>query len=127
MANAENANDLCIIVRIDYGQNSILLMADMEGEGEQFLLEQQTQLKADILKIGHHGGNTSTSEQFLKAVNPKIAIISVGTDNKHGHPHKEIINRLEKYNVTVYRTGVFGTIILTSNGTEWTVEVSKVG
>lgn len=127
MTNAENTNDRCITVRIDYGQNSILLMADMEGEGEHFLLEQQTQLKADILKIGHHGGNTSTSEQFLKAVNPKIAIISVGTGNKHGHPHKEIISRLEKYNITIYRTDVFGTIILTSNGKEWTVEVSKVG
>ena len=127
MINAENANDLCITIRIDYGQNSILLMADMEGEGEHFLLEQQAALSADILKVGHHGGNTSTSEQFLKAVSPRIAIISVGTGNKHGHPHKEIINRLEKYNVTMYRTDVFGTIILTSDGAEWTVEVSKVG
>ena len=125
MENALNANDASLAVRIDYGENCVLLTADLEGEGESHLLSSQANLKADILKVGHHGGDTSTGEQFLKAVNPRIAVISVGTGNKHGHPHKEVVNRLEKNHVVIYRTDWFGTIVLTSDGKEWTVEVSK--
>lgn len=122
---AENANDLCLVLRIDYGNNSALLAADLEGDGENYLLHHDQHLQADVLKIGHHGGNTSTSEQFIRSVRPQMAIISVGTGNKHGHPHQEILNRLDKYNVIVYRTDLFGSIILTSDGNEWTTEVLK--
>ncbi len=125
MPNPANANDASLVFRIDYGENSALFMADLEGEGESYLLNCDANLKADVLKIGHHGGDTSTGEQFLKSVNPQIAVISVGTDNKHGHPHREVINRLEKNDITIYRTDWFGTIVLTSNGKDWTVEVSK--
>lgn len=125
MSGFENANDNCLVFRIDYGGNSALFMADLEGEGETYLLNSQANLKADVLKVGHHGGNTSTGEQFLHAVNPQIAVISVGTGNKHGHPDAEVIHRLDQNNVTVYRTDWFGTIVLSSDGKEWTVEVSK--
>lgn len=125
LPNPENVNDSCLTFRIDYRGNSALFVADLEGAAENYLLSLQTQLKADILKVGHHGGNTSTGDQFLKAVNPEIAVISVGAGNKHGHPHKEILNRLEKYNITVYRTDLFGTIVLTCDGEGWTIEVSK--
>ncbi len=125
MTNAEIPNDRCLTVRIDYGDNSALLMADLERDGENWLLEHETQLKADVLKVGHHGGNTSTGEKFLRAVDPQIAVISVGTGNKHGHPHEEILNLLKKYNVTIYRTDLFGTIVLTSDKSIWSVEVMK--
>ena len=73
-------------------------------------------LLADVLKIAHHGSSTSTSLNFLKAVSPKIAVISVGKDNDYGHPNKKILNRLS--GIDVLRTDIYGTIILTSNGEE---------
>jgi beta-lactamase superfamily II metal-dependent hydrolase len=114
-----------LVLRIDYEKTSVLLTADIEGEAEMNLVNSGLPLKADVLKIGHHGGNTSTCEAFLKAVDPQYAVISVGKGNKHGHPHPEPLSNLEKKNVTVYRTDLFGTIVGTSDGEKWTFEVSK--
>lgn len=122
---SDNPNDLSLVLRIDYMQTSVLLTADIEGEAEMDLVSNDLPLKADILKVAHHGGNTSTCEAFLKAVNPQYAIISVGNGNKHGHPHSETINNLEKHNVIIYRTDLFGTVVCNSNGKTWTFEVSK--
>ena len=69
-------------------------------------------LTADILKVGHHGSTTSTSEKFLKKVMPQIALISVGEDNSYGHPNQKVLDRLKKYNVKVYRTDIDGEIKL---------------
>ena len=118
-------NDLSLVIRIDYGDNSALLAADLEGPGEEELLKRDVKLNADVLKIGHHGGNTSTTDAFIRAVNPQYAVISVGKDNKHGHPHGETLKKLEKYDTAVYRTDEFGTVTMTSDGTHWTVEVEK--
>lgn len=125
MKESEVANNLCLVLRVDYGNNSVLLTADLEGDGESYLLEKQEKLQADVLKIGHHGGNTSTTDAFLKAVNPEYAVISVGKGNKHGHPHAETLNKLIKRNIKTFRTDEFGTIVLTSDGQNWTVEVGK--
>lgn len=125
MKESEVANNLCLVLRVDYGKNSVLLTADLEGDGESYLLEKQEKLQADVLKIGHHGGNTSTTDAFLKAVNPEYAVISVGKGNKHGHPHAETLNKLIKRNIKTFRTDEFGTIVLTSDGQNWTVEVGK--
>ena len=122
---AENPNDLSLAVRIEYGGNTVLLAADIEAEAEAAMLESGIPLQADILKVAHHGGNTSSTEAFIRAVSPKIAVISVGAGNKHGHPHPEPLRTLEKYNVTVYRTDLFGTVVCTGDGTSWTTEVSK--
>ena len=122
---AENPNDLSLVVRIDYGETSLLLTADIEGEAELNLLAGDLPLKADVLKVAHHGGNTSTCEAFLKAVDPRYAVISVGKDNKHGHPHAEPLSNLEKRNVLIYRTDQFGTVVGISDGKEWSFEVSK--
>ncbi len=122
---SENPNDLSLVLKVEYGQTSVLLTADIEGEAEMNLARSDLPLKADVLKIAHHGGNTSTSELFLKAVDPRYAVISVGTGNKHGHPHPEPLNNLEKRNVTVYRTDLFGSIVGISDGINWTFEVSK--
>lgn len=122
---SDNPNDLSLVMRIDYQETSVLLTADIEGEAEMNLVSNELPVRADVLKVAHHGGNTSTSEAFLKAVDPQYAVISVGEGNKHGHPHPEPLNNLEKRNVIIYRTDLFGTIVCTSNGESWTFEVSK--
>ncbi len=125
LSQAENANDRCLVVRIDYEDTSVLLTADIESEAEAAMLQQDLRLKADILKVAHHGGNTSNTEAFIRAVSPSIAVISVGKGNKHGHPHAEPLRTLEKYGIAIYRTDQFGNIICTSDGKSWIVEVSK--
>ena len=125
LQTAENPNDLSLVLRIDYVNTSVLLTADIEGEAEMHLLNEQVPLKADVLKVAHHGGNTSTSEAFLNAVDPQYAVISVGAGNKHGHPHSEPLRYLEKRNITIYRTDQFGTVIAISDGENWTFEVKK--
>ncbi len=125
MAQSEIPNNLSLVLRIEYRDTSVLLTADLEGDGEIRLLESGTKLASDVLKVAHHGGNTSTTDGFLKAVNPQIAVISVGKGNRHGHPHKETINKLIKQGISIYRTDEFGTIVLTSDGKSWTTEVSK--
>ena len=125
LTQSEIPNNLCDVLRVDYENTSVLLMADLEGEGESYLLNSGANLKADVLKIGHHGGNTSTTDAFLKAVDPQIAVISVGTENKHGHPHSETLKKLSKHNIVVYRTDEFGDILLISDGNTWRTEVSK--
>lgn len=122
---SENENDHSIASKIVYGENSVLLMADIEGEAEISMLNAGVNLQADVLKVAHHGGNTSTCDAFLNAVNPQYAVISVGTDNPHGHPHQVVLDRLKKKNVIVYRTDYYGTIIAISDGHEWNFEVMK--
>ena len=125
LTEAENANDRSLVIRIEYGENAVLLTADIEAEAEASMINNNMPLKADVLKVAHHGGNTSGTEAFVRTVAPAIAVISVGAENKHGHPHAEPVRALEKYGVVIYRTDYYGTIVCTSNGTEWTVEVSK--
>lgn len=125
LENAENPNDLSLTVRIEYGEKSVLLTADIEAEAEMNMLEGGCQLKTDILKVAHHGGNTSSTEAFIREVSPEIAVISVGAGNKHGHPHMEPLRVFEKYHVTVYRTDYFGTVVCSTDGDDWVVEVTK--
>ena len=122
---AENSNDRSLVLRVDYLNTSVLLTGDIEGEAEMNLIYNHTPLSADVLKVAHHGGNTSTSEAFLNAVNPKTAVISVGSGNKHGHPHSEPLRNLEKKNITIYRTDFYGSIVGISDGKKWLFEVSK--
>ena len=122
---SENPNDLSLVLRIDYGETSALLTADIEGEAEMNLVNSTAPLKADVLKVAHHGGNTSTCEAFVKAVDPRYAVISVGKGNRHGHPHSGPLSNLEKRDVIVYRTDLFGTVTGTSDGKNWTFGVSK--
>jgi competence protein ComEC len=82
-------------------------------------------LNSDLLKVGHHGSISSTSIDFLKQVKPTYAVISVGKDNRYGHPHKEIIERLTEQNVEILRTDELGTIILTSDGNDLSYEIIK--
>lgn len=114
--NYDNLNNYSIVTMITYGQVSILGMGDAENLSENEILNNNNDIQAQILKIGHHGSNTSTSKEFLNAVNPQYAIISAKTGNIYNHPSKKVMNLLEDNNIDVYRTDELGTIVMTTNG-----------
>lgn len=117
------AHDEMVVMRLVYGNNSFLLTGDMEDGFENFLIFLDGErLKSDVLKIGHHGSLTSTSESFLGWVKPNLAIISVGKNNKYGHPKKEITDRLAKFEIPALRTDEVGTIVIESDGEKIMVE-----
>ena len=93
----------------------------METELEQELLESGEPLRAEILKVGHHGSRTSTSAEFLSVVNPKFALISAGLDNSYGHPHAEVLRRLERFRVITFRTDRDRDIVARTSGGGWQV------
>jgi competence protein ComEC len=114
-------NDTSIVVRIDYGTTSFLFTGDMETQAENDMLEHWGEFydwHVDVLKVGHHGSETSTGYRFLNAVMPVYGVISVGKDNSYGHPHEAPMSRLEDAEVILYRTDKMGTIIAASNGTD---------
>ncbi|HEX9062011.1 MAG TPA: ComEC/Rec2 family competence protein [Clostridia bacterium] len=112
----DDLNNYSIAVKIVFGKTSFLLTGDAQIESENEMLQKGFDLKADVLKLGHHGSHTSTGPEFLKAVSPEYAVISCGKDNDYGHPHRETMEKLEKANIKVYRTDECGTIICTSDG-----------
>lgn len=109
----EDLNNYSAIIRMVYGNTSFLFTGDAEKESEE---EISGNVQADVLKTGHHGSSTSTTKEFLQRVNPKYALISCGTDNSYGHPHKETPQKLEDAGVIVFRTDMDGTVIFESNG-----------
>lgn len=114
----EDSNDYSIVVKVTYGSTSFLLTGDAEARSEKELVASGKDLSATLLKVGHHGSLTSTSEAFLNKVNPKFAVISAGTGNKYGHPAQETMDKLKAKGVQVFRTDEQKTIIATSNGKE---------
>ena len=111
-----NLNNYSITVRLTHGDNSFLFMGDAEKQVEDEIVEKGYSIKTDVLKLGHHGSETSTTEDFLNAVAPKYGIISVGEGNVYQHPHAEVIKRLEDRGIPIYRTDEVGTIVVTSDG-----------
>ena len=115
-ASYEDLNNYSIVIKVTYKNNSFMFTGDAEAISESEMLKKGFDVKADVLKIGHHGSSSSTSNEFLKKVNPKYAVISVGKHNDYGHPHKETMKKLKDSGITVYRTDESGTIICTSDG-----------
>ena len=113
-----NTNDLSIVCKLTYGQTSFLFGGDIEWEAEHDLAESGVNLRADVLKVSHHGSDTSSSYLYLRSVMPTYAIISVGAKNSYGHPSESVMSRLEDAGVIVMRTDQLGTIVCTSDGTE---------
>ncbi|MGP1488815.1 MAG: ComEC/Rec2 family competence protein [Peptoanaerobacter stomatis] len=111
-----DTNEYSIVVRLLYKEVSFLFMADATMENEIAIINDFDDIRADVLKLGHHGSSTSTSDYFLGKVNPSIGVISCGKNNKYGHPHKEVMNLLEKYNIIIFRTDKQGSIVLKSDG-----------
>ncbi len=125
-AEYEDLNNYSCVLRAVYGHTSFLFTGDAEKLAEDEMLADGLDVSANVLKAGHHGSHTSTSQKFLDAVNPSIAVIQCGRDNDYGHPHKEVMDRLTKKDVKIYRTDTDGTIVLTSDGTNITAETSGV-
>jgi competence protein ComEC len=119
-----STNDNSIVLKLVFGQTSFLLMGDAEKAEEQALLEAGTNLQADVLKVGHHGSDTSTTQEFLNAVKPKFAAISVGDDFSN-LPKASVSRRLAEAGTAVYRTDINGTILFLSDGKTITVQTEK--
>lgn len=110
-------NEGGIVARLVYGQTSALLTADVPKFVEyQVSVLEGAGLKSDVLKVGHHGSRTSTSDILLQNVKPALAAISLGKNNRYGHPHQETLEALEHFGVRVLRTDEEGTVVLTSDG-----------
>lgn len=112
----KEVNNYSAVLKLTYGNTSFLFTGDAEVLSEEEILNKGFNIKADVLKIGHHGSNSSTSTNFLNDVNPKVAFISCGRGNDYGHPHKETLAKLKNNNTILYRTDLDGTIILESDG-----------
>ena len=111
--DAVNVNNKSIVFKLVYGDFSMLFMADAEYEVEKELLESGANLSSDILKIGHHGSKTSTTDEFLDMVNPKYAVVSCGNGNDYNHPYGAVTKRFEDKNIPLYRTDELGDIVIT--------------
>lgn len=122
----DDLNNYSIVVKVKYGNNSFLFTGDAEALSEGEILQKQLDIQADVLKVGHHGSSSSTSQDFLNKVNPKYAVISCGKDNDYGHPHKETLEKLKAKNIGIFRTDLNGTIIATSDGSKITFNTDPV-
>lgn len=121
----KDLNAWSAVIKITYKDTSFLFTGDAETRSEADMLKSPELLQVDVLKVGHHGSDTSTSQEFLNAVKPRYAVISAGKDNKYGHPKSAIINRLKKSKVTVYRTDTQGTITAVSDGSKIKFETMR--
>lgn len=113
-------NDSSIVLKLTFGNNSFLFMGDATSNVEKQILNKN--ISSDVLKVGHHGSQYSSKEEFLDMVKPKYAVISAGKNNNYGHPTKETLNKLMNRNIKLYRTDMNGTIIFTSSGNGISVE-----
>lgn len=120
-----DTNNTSIVLRIDYGETSFLFTGDAERDAEQAILNSGANLSATVLKVGHHGSDTSTTYPFLREIMPEYGIISVGKDNSYGHPTDDTLSRLRDADVKVFRTDMQGDIICTSDGKTVTLKVTK--
>ncbi len=123
--DAEDINNMTAVMRLDYGENSFLFTGDAETEEELEILENGANLDCDVLKVGHHGSGTSSSNKFLSAVTPDICVISCGADNDYGHPHDNAVKRLKKQTDEIYRTDICGDVIVSSDGSRLSVKYEK--
>ena len=123
--NEANANS--IVARLDYGSFSMMLAGDAEEQTEHRLLTKELELKSRVLKIGHHGSKYATSADFLKRMQPEVAIVSCGAWNRYGHPSQAVLDRLRAANpnVKLYRTDLQGEITITTRGSDITVKAAK--
>ncbi len=121
---AENLNNDSIVLKIVYGVTTFILTGDAEIIEEDEILAYNKNLKCDVLKVGHHGSDTSTSDEWVNALSPKNAVISVGIDNTYGHPKQSVLDRLQAAGTVIYRTDLQGDIVCRSNGVTLKFEVN---
>lgn len=123
----QDLNNTSLVLRVDYGETGLLFTGDAERASELALLESGADLGADLLKVGHHGSDTSSSYVFLREVMPAYAVISVEEDNSYGHPHEEVLSRLADAGAAVLRTDQQGAILAVSDGQTLCFTVEKGG
>lgn len=123
----DDLNDMSVVIRLVYKKRSFLFTGDASKESEEDMLAKGENLTADVLKVGHHGSSTASTEEFLKAVNPKYAAISVGAGNSYGLPNTSVVSRLKNMGITTLRTDINGTIVFYSDGNKITYNYEKNG
>jgi beta-lactamase superfamily II metal-dependent hydrolase len=114
-----------VVLRVEFGRTVFLFTGDADVKSENDQLTNGLSLKADVLKVGHHGSRTSSAQKYLDAVTPKYAVISLGTDNPYGHPHSETMERLTGMGVEVYRTDEDGTVSFITDGETITINTER--
>lgn len=123
LEDVKELNNVSGVLRLTYGNISFLFTGDAEEMVEEELVSSGLDISATVLKCGHHGSSTSTTYDFLQAVQPQLCVISCGADNRYGHPNEEVLERLEDFGCDVYRTDRQGTIIMETEGKKITVTV----
>ncbi|MDF2891607.1 MAG: fold metallo-hydrolase [Clostridia bacterium] len=125
-AEYDDMNNYSAVAKLVYRNTSFLFTGDAEDVSEKEILKNNYDLKADVIKVGHHGGRTSNTEDFLSKAAPDYAVISVGKDNDYGHPHAETIERLSALNLKIFRTDEQGTIVASSDGNSVTIDKAPI-
>lgn len=120
--DTESLNSMSVAAKITHGENTFMFTGDAETDEEKEIIETGANLDADVLKMGHHGSNTSSHKDFLAEVTPDVCVILCGEDNDYGHPHKEPLERVRKYTDEIYRTDICGDIVITSDGENLDIE-----
>ncbi len=118
-------NNSSLVLRVQYGETSFLLSADAEAEEEYAILNEGFQLRSTLIKVGHHGSTTSSTDSYLAAIQPVYAVISVGSDNPHGHPSEAVLEKLNNAGIEIYRTDLQGDIVCVSDGKSLSFSVEK--
>jgi len=123
---SDDLNENSVVLKVTYGDTSFLLMGDAGLESEEHIMKSGYDVDADILKVGHHASRSGSGASFISAVSPDISVIEVGAGNSYGHPHAEVLDRLEKAS-KVYRTDLDGTVTVTTDGYAYSVTTQKAG
>ena len=118
-------NNNSIVLRVDYKGGSFIFQGDAELEEEESILSAGLNIDCDVIKIGHHGGSSSSNEMYLKKVTPEIAVISCGKNNEYGHPHENTLRRIKTYTDNIYRTDLLSDIVVTFDGKNYKVYYNK--
>ncbi len=122
-SNYKDTNNYSAVAKLTYGNRSFLFTGDAESYSEREILSGRANINADVLKVGHHGSSSSTTNKFLKAVKPQYAVIEVGADNSYGHPHLEVLNKLSE--TETYRTDIHGDITMVCDGVDIKITTEK--
>ena len=121
----DDLNEASVVAKLTYGKISFLFTGDAGTKSEKEMLKSGYPLKSTVLKAGHHGSSTSTSDDFLEAVSPEAAVIPCGAGNSYGHPHKETLEKLEAADIDIYRTDIMGTIVAETDGKTYEITTER--
>lgn len=120
-------NDYSVGIRLVFGDTSYVFAGDADAISEEEMCNNGLDISADVLKLNHHGSSYSNNKDFIDAVSPTYAVISVGAGNSYGHPHKEVLEDMQQRGIKVYRTDYLGTIVITSDGNDITFQTGTNG